>query len=50
MAGPADLPIADGKVTSREHLAVHGTFIHALNTRTGKVLWTNDGDGSMYMP
>ncbi|MBI3410524.1 MAG: PQQ-binding-like beta-propeller repeat protein [Planctomycetes bacterium] len=26
-----------------------GTFIHALDARTGKVVWTNDGDGSIYM-
>jgi len=26
-----------------------GVFIHALNARTGKVIWTNDGDGSLYM-
>ncbi len=26
-----------------------GIFIHALDARTGKVVWTNDGDGSLYM-
>ena len=26
-----------------------GIFIHALDARTGKVIWTNDGDGSTYM-
>src|SRR5262249_39031688 len=26
-----------------------GIFIHALDARTGKVIWTNDGDGSIYM-
>jgi WD40 repeat protein len=26
-----------------------GIFIHALDTRTGSVIWTNDGDGSMYI-
>ncbi len=26
-----------------------GVFIHALDARTGKVQWTNDGDGSTYM-
>jgi outer membrane protein assembly factor BamB len=26
-----------------------GVFIHALDARTGKVIWTNDGDGSIYM-
>lgn len=26
-----------------------GIFLHALDARTGTVLWTNDGDGSTYM-
>jgi outer membrane protein assembly factor BamB len=26
-----------------------GIFIHALDAKTGKVVWTNDGDGSLYM-
>lgn len=26
-----------------------GVFIHALDARTGKVRWTNDGDGSTFM-
>jgi outer membrane protein assembly factor BamB len=26
-----------------------GIFLHALDARTGRVKWTNDGDGSMYM-
>src|SRR6185369_13059948 len=26
-----------------------GIFIHALDARTGAVVWTNDGDGSLYM-
>lgn len=26
-----------------------GIFIHALDARTGKVLWTNEGDGSNYI-
>jgi outer membrane protein assembly factor BamB len=26
-----------------------GIFLHALDARTGAVLWTNDGDGSLYM-
>lgn len=26
-----------------------GVFIHALDAETGKVIWTNDGDGSMYV-
>ncbi len=27
-----------------------GIFIHAVDARTGKAVWTNDGDGSVYMP
>ncbi len=26
-----------------------GVFIHALDTEMGQVVWTNDGDGSMYI-
>lgn len=26
-----------------------GIFIHALDAKTGKVIWTNDGDGSIYI-
>ncbi|HJZ90921.1 MAG TPA: PQQ-binding-like beta-propeller repeat protein [Gemmataceae bacterium] len=26
-----------------------GTFIHALDAESGKVAWTNDGDGSLYI-
>jgi len=26
-----------------------GTFIHALDAQTGKVVWTNDGDGSIFI-
>src|SRR6266542_2307844 len=26
-----------------------GIFLHALDARTGKVVWTNDGDGSIYI-
>jgi outer membrane protein assembly factor BamB len=26
-----------------------GIFLHALDARTGAVVWTNDGDGSLYM-
>ena len=26
-----------------------GIFLHALDARTGKVIWTNDGDGSIYI-
>jgi outer membrane protein assembly factor BamB len=27
-----------------------GIFLHALDARTGRVLWTNEGDGSIYIP
>ncbi len=27
-----------------------GVFVHALDARTGKVLWTNDRAGGLYMP
>ncbi|MHC4215751.1 MAG: outer membrane protein assembly factor BamB family protein, partial [Planctomycetota bacterium] len=27
-----------------------GVFLHALEARTGKVLWTNDSSGRLYMP
>ena len=27
-----------------------GIFLHALDAETGAVVWTNDGDGSTYMP
>lgn len=27
-----------------------GTFLHALDVETGKVIWTNSGAGPMYMP
>ncbi len=26
-----------------------GIFLHALDARTGRVVWTNDGDGSLYI-
>ncbi|MBY0524071.1 MAG: PQQ-binding-like beta-propeller repeat protein [Gemmataceae bacterium] len=26
-----------------------GVFLHALDSRTGEVIWTNSGDGSVYM-
>ncbi|MCI0680659.1 MAG: PQQ-binding-like beta-propeller repeat protein [Gemmataceae bacterium] len=26
-----------------------GIFIHAVDARTGRTVWTNDGDGSLYM-
>src|SRR5207237_9777006 len=30
-------------------LPLMGIFIHALDAGTGKVVWTNDGDGSVYI-
>jgi len=27
-----------------------GVYLHALNTRTGDVVWTNDSSGRLYMP
>lgn len=27
-----------------------GIFLHALDARTGRVLWTNEGDGSIFIP
>jgi len=27
-----------------------GVYLHALNARTGEVLWTNDSSGRLYMP
>ena len=26
-----------------------GVFLHAVDARTGKIVWTNDGDGSVYI-
>jgi outer membrane protein assembly factor BamB len=26
-----------------------GIFVHAVDAQTGKIVWTNDGDGSLYM-
>ncbi len=42
--------IADGKVYFAASIwPFMGIFIHSLDARTGQVLWTNDGDGSLYM-
>jgi outer membrane protein assembly factor BamB len=41
---------ADGKVYFAASIwPFMGIFIHALDARTGQSLWTNDGDGSMYI-
>jgi WD40 repeat protein len=42
--------IADGTVYFAASIwPFMGIFIHALDARTGKVVWTNDGDGSLYI-
>jgi outer membrane protein assembly factor BamB len=42
--------IADGTVYFAASIwPFMGTFIHALDARTGQVRWTNDGDGSIYI-
>lgn len=42
--------IADGKVYFAASIwPFMGIFIHALDAETGRVVWTNDGDGSIYM-
>jgi len=42
--------IADGTVYFAASIwPLMGIFIHALDAHTGKVIWTNDGDGSLYM-
>lgn len=42
--------IADGKVYFAASIwPFMGVFIHALDARTGEPIWTNDGDGSVYM-
>jgi outer membrane protein assembly factor BamB len=41
--------IADGTVYFAASIwPFMGIFIHALDARTGQVIWTNDGDGSAY--
>jgi outer membrane protein assembly factor BamB len=45
--GPA---IADGTVYFAAGIwPFMGIFLHALDARTGRVVWTNDGDGSLYI-
>jgi len=45
--GPA---VADGTVYFAASIwPFMGVFIHALDARTGKLRWTNDGDGSTFM-
>ncbi|MBY0523921.1 MAG: PQQ-binding-like beta-propeller repeat protein [Gemmataceae bacterium] len=42
--------IADGTVYFAASIwPFMGTFLHAVNARTGTAVWTNDGDGSIYM-
>jgi outer membrane protein assembly factor BamB len=42
--------IADGKVYFAASIwPFMGIFIHALDARTGEPIWTNDGDGSLYI-
>lgn len=43
--------VADGVVYFAASLwPFMGTFLHAVDARTGRVLWTNDGDGALYIP
>src|SRR5262245_43546827 len=42
--------VADGTVYFAASIwPFMGIFLHALDARTGAVVWTNDGDGSLYM-
>ncbi|TXT19839.1 MAG: putative membrane-spanning protein, partial [Planctomycetota bacterium] len=42
--------LADGKISFAAGIwPFMGTFLHTLDAATGQVLWTNDGDGSMYI-
>ncbi len=42
--------VADGQVYFAASIwPFMGTFIHALDARTGRVVWTNDGDGSLFI-
>ena len=50
LAGPRGPVVADGVVYFAASIwPFMGVFIHALDADTGKVIWTNDGDGSMYV-
>jgi outer membrane protein assembly factor BamB len=42
--------LADGKIYFAAGIwPFMGIFLHALDATTGQVLWTNDGDGSLYI-
>jgi outer membrane protein assembly factor BamB len=42
--------IADGRIYFAAGIwPFMGVFLHALDARTGEVVWTNDGDGSIYI-
>lgn len=42
--------IADGKVYFAASIwPFMGTFIHCVDADTGAIIWTNDGDGSLYI-
>lgn len=42
--------LVDGQITFAASIwPFMGIFIHTLDARTGKVIWTNDGDGAMYI-
>jgi outer membrane protein assembly factor BamB len=42
--------IADGKIYFAAGIwPFMGIFLHALDAKTGEVVWTNDGDGSTYI-
>lgn len=42
--------VADGKVSFAAGIwPFMGTFLHTLDATSGEVVWTNDGDGSMYI-
>jgi outer membrane protein assembly factor BamB len=42
--------IADGRIYFAAGIwPFMGVFLHALDARTGEAIWTNDGDGSIYI-
>jgi outer membrane protein assembly factor BamB len=42
--------LADGRIYFAASIwPFMGIFVHALDAKTGAVVWTNDGDGSIYM-